>query len=107
MIQIDVEGDAGGRTIAWCDLAAAVAGCSRQEVCQFANLAEGGIDSQCEETGSFLRRVVHSFYHAIAVPAGLQTSITQSRYLSGWLSWSCRHMRARHNRACNAPGVVA
>jgi hypothetical protein len=79
VIQIDVEGHAGGRTVAWCHLAAAVAGYSRQEVCQFANLAERGIDGQCEETESFLGRVVHSFYHAIAVPAGLQTSITQFR----------------------------
>ena len=79
VLQIDVEGHAASRTVAWCDLAAAVARCSRQKVRQFANLAERGIDGQCEEAGSFLQRVVHIFYHAIGALAGLQTSITQSR----------------------------
>jgi len=79
MIQIDVYGHAGSRTVAWREVAAAVAGGRWQKVRQFANLAKRGTDGHYEETESFLRRVVLLFYHVIGDPADLQTSITQSR----------------------------
>ena len=64
LLQVNVNGHAAGGTVGWGRLATAVAGCRRQEVDQFANLAERGIDRGQRDRESFLYRVVQIFYHA-------------------------------------------
>src|SRR6266508_5145501 len=78
MIKVEINGDPLGIREARGGLPAAVTGYGREQVRDLAHLTDRLIDGQGGEIDSFLLGIGHTFYHAGAAPASLQTSITQS-----------------------------
>src|SRR6266542_5808977 len=103
MIKVEINGDPLGIREARGGLPAAVTGYGREQVRDLAHLTDRLIDGQGGEIDSFLLGIGHTFYHAGAAPASLQTSITQSRrwwYIHGRLLTRrpAEHIAQDHHR---------